>query len=348
MAAVLATPAAPSSPSSSGDAFIDAGDSATSRAASQRVRAAIVAEDARIRAAWPLLRAEWQSWLALAIWAVSLTAMIVFVASYAAGLLSALVVIPLVAFSASLLHELEHDLIHGLYFRGRARVTDAMLTGIWIAKLSLNPWTRRSWHLNHHRRSGQVDDVEERLIGLGMRSAPARLAIAIFPWLSVFIVREVTEAAGGRFRIRRRGAFFSLERAIEYVDVVFYLAPLLAAAVTYGAPRLLAGSPTYAATAVAAAAVARVVLFAWALPNVLRHASLVIMSSCSHYYEDVAPGNVQEQNQILRHWLFTPLQLFCVNFGAEHVIHHYVVHQPFWMRHAVRKLAWRVLEEKCV
>ena len=33
-----------------------------------------------------------------------------------------------------------------------------------------------------------------------------------------------------------------------------------------------------------------------------------------------------------------------MNFGAEHVIHHFVVGQSFWMRHLCRKKAWAILE----
>jgi hypothetical protein len=32
------------------------------------------------------------------------------------------------------------------------------------------------------------------------------------------------------------------------------------------------------------------------------------------------------------------------NFGAEHLIHHFVVGQPFWVRHLVRHAAWKALE----
>ena len=33
--------------------------------------------------------------------------------------------------------------------------------------------------------------------------------------------------------------------------------------------------------------------------------------------------------------MFWPLQLFCFNFGATHILHHYVVQQPFYLRHMV-------------
>ena len=34
--------------------------------------------------------------------------------------------------------------------------------------------------------------------------------------------------------------------------------------------------------------------------------------------------------------------------GTEHVIHHYVVAQPFWVRHGVRGAAWAAMEKEGV
>jgi hypothetical protein len=72
--------------------------------------------------------------------------------------------IPLMALPISILHELEHDLIHNLYFRSRVWVQHLMFFVIWFCKLSLNPWYRRGIHLKHHLVSGHKTDIEERLI----------------------------------------------------------------------------------------------------------------------------------------------------------------------------------------
>jgi len=40
---------------------------------------------------------------------------------------------------------------------------------------------------------------------------------------------------------------------------------------------------------------------------------------------------------MLDHWVFLPFQLFCFNFGATHVIHHFVAIQPFYLRQMVLK-----------
>lgn len=78
----------------------------------------------------------------------------------------AMLMVPIMFFT-SLLHELEHDLIHNLYFKKTAAAQDFMFFCIWLSKLHGNPWFRRDLHLKHHIISGQVDDAEERLIGLG-------------------------------------------------------------------------------------------------------------------------------------------------------------------------------------
>jgi hypothetical protein len=78
------------------------------------------------------------------------------------GWLPVWVVIPFSAFFASLLHELEHDLIHVLYFRTRPWVQHVMFVGIWLFKASLNPWARKDLHLLHHKVSGQTNDSKAK------------------------------------------------------------------------------------------------------------------------------------------------------------------------------------------
>lgn len=126
------------------------------------IRAAITEDEKRVRARYPWLRH--QDALALAIWACSLAVIVVSIVGYARGVVPLLVTFPLVAFAASMLHELEHDLIHQLYFRKNAWVHNVMLFGIWIAKLSLDPWYRRDLHLLHHKSSGQIEDIEEQFL----------------------------------------------------------------------------------------------------------------------------------------------------------------------------------------
>ena len=220
-----------------------------------------------------------------------------------------------------------------------------MLLGIWLAKLSLNPWTRKRYHLHHHRRSGQADDVEERLLGLGQGNAGAlRLAVALVPALASVLYFDGIDAAVAasprarslfKFPMRFRGACCSGERWLQRAENIMIISPLLAVGVLFWGGD-------------APARAARAFLVLWGGPNVLRHACLSLMSSFSHYYGDVAAGDVRQQNQILNHPILLPLQLFCFNFGAEHIIHHYVVAQPFWVRHCVRRAAWAAMVERGV
>ena len=83
-----------------------------------------------------------------------------------------------IAFWTSILHELEHDLIHGLYFKKNKLVQNFMLFFVWFFRpLTLNPWIRRYWHNYHHQHSGQVVDIEERGVTNGEKWNLFRLAM---------------------------------------------------------------------------------------------------------------------------------------------------------------------------
>jgi hypothetical protein len=60
------------------------------------------------------------------------------------------------ALAISLLHEMEHDLIHELYFKKAPWVQHVMFAGIWLIKSNASPWWRKYYHLRHHQYSGQV------------------------------------------------------------------------------------------------------------------------------------------------------------------------------------------------
>src|SRR3546814_10279850 len=74
---------------------------------------------------------------------------------YINGHLAGWVFLLLNAFFASLTHELEHDLIHSMYFRKQRFPHNLMMGLVWLARPStINPWIRRHLHLNHHKVSG--------------------------------------------------------------------------------------------------------------------------------------------------------------------------------------------------
>ncbi len=83
----------------------------------------------------------------------------------------------------------------------------------------------------------------------------------------------------------------------------------------------------------------------WVLPNFIRSFSLQFVSSNMHYYGDIDPRDVIKQTQVLNPWRMMPFQLFCFNFGATHAIHHFVVKEPFYIRHMTAKTAHKVMKE---
>ena len=122
-------------------------------------------EEAKLRQKYSIL--QQQDFLGAFIFVFSLIMIAATWYAYYYFQLSAFWTIVLIALPTSLLHELEHDLIHNLYFRRQSYIQDIMFFVIWVAKLHGNPWFRRELHLKHHLVSGQEDDAEERLIGLG-------------------------------------------------------------------------------------------------------------------------------------------------------------------------------------
>lgn len=284
------------------------------------INAFIRAEDERVRAAHPWLAR--QDALGAVCFFASLAAMGAVAALYLGGSLSAWVAIPLMALPLSILHEIEHDLIHGLYFRRAPRVQDFAFVIIWLAKLSMDPWLRRPLHLKHHRRSGQIDDVEERLIGLGAPFGFRRILLATPLGGLLYapaIHRDIKKALRASGAPRDPAMRQKPSPVLMALDAIIILVIPVAAIVG-------ASQGARWGTAVLVLLVA---------PNVLRHFCLVLMSSYSHYYGDIAPNDVFVQNQILSHWALLPLQIFCFNFGATHILHHYVVDQPFYLRQMI-------------
>jgi fatty acid desaturase len=302
------------------------------RASIKAINAAILAEEKRVRAQHGWL--AHQDLIGFACWLGSILAVIGLAAAYIAGVLPWWLAVPLIALPISILHELEHDLIHSLFFKGRPWMQNVMFTGIWFLKQNLNPWTRRDWHLLHHRRSGQIDDIEERLIGLGLPLGWRRVA-SWFPLGSGLIMPGVLRDI---IRARQQDKSLTLPKKIRgsayfrlSMDGLFYASPLL----------FLAGwwlGHEWCRTAF-------IVLSA---PNLVRHACIVFISSYSHYYGDVRDHDVMEQNQVLSHPLFWPGQLFCFNFGSTHIIHHYVVQQPFYLRQMVAAAAHAEMKKQGV
>jgi fatty acid desaturase len=150
------------------------------------VRSEVLRSGERLRARHAWLRH--QDAIGALILALSIAGMLGCAGSYASGALPAWACIALVAFFASLTHELEHDLIHYMYFRRKPWAHHLMLALVWLARPStMNPWARRELHFNHHKHSGTEVDIEERAITNGERWGPARLVMTFDNIQSVLI-----------------------------------------------------------------------------------------------------------------------------------------------------------------
>lgn len=225
--------------------------------------------------------------------------------SYAACTLCIVVI----AIFTSFFHELEHDLIHNMYFKKHTWIQDIMFFVIWVAKLHGNPWFRRELHLKHHIVSGQIDDAEERLIGLGLPFGLERLAATLHPFGSLIVTPAIA----------RDAKWLDVKRLnLTSAPVAFLFFGLSKLWLLYVFTMLFVGYDQYHLYLPASQwwwiRAAAVLL---CLPNMLRQSCLVLMSNCSHYYGDIPEKSVLYQNQILDHWMLFPFQLFCVNFGTS-------------------------------
>jgi fatty acid desaturase len=244
---------------------------------------------------------------------------------YAVGRVPAAVCILGNALLASILHEIEHDLIHLLYFKTRPLARDLVLLLAWAFRGNvIHGWYRRGIHLHHHRASGTKTDVEERLLGLGQPWGPRRVLVMVDGAMAFLLNARVLQEEIPGFR-RRELALASLP---FYPLYAFVLVSFL----TTHALRLLVPGYGYEPSAWFAplAPGVDILAVAWVFPNYLRQASLQIVSSNVHYYGDV--DGIGSETQVLRPLLLLPLQLFCFNFGTTHSFHHFVVEQPFYLR----------------
>jgi hypothetical protein len=243
---------------------------------------------------------------------------------YATGRIPALVCVLGNAFLASILHEIEHDLIHFLYFKQRPAAHNTMMFVVWAFRGNVpHGWYRRGIHVHHHRASGTATDVEERLLGLGMPWGLRRLLVSV-DGLMAFVLnaRRLEKEIPGFRRLDLAMA------ALPFYAV--FVTAFAAFCLYHGMLALGVAPPAVMDTMYPALSV---VVVAWVLPNYLRQAALQVVSSNVHYYGDV--HSVREETQMLRPTYLLPLQLFCFNFGATHCFHHFVVEQPFYVRQMI-------------
>lgn len=324
----------------------------------QRIRQEVTQAAVAMRQAHPWL--AHQNAIGLAIQLGSIIGMVTCAVLYLQGTMPWWVTVPLVALLASFTHEIEHDLIHQMYFKGQPWVQNVLLLLGWIARpTTINPWFRRELHFHHHKQSGLRSDMEERsitngepwglkrllMIGDGMLAIVLRVRTTVR--ISGIYIRDVqkpkTPRALRRAILQKLLAYVPLGSACWatwHAFVLFHSADIIAR---------LAGHPIdWSPTVLSAMSWVNALTVCLVGPNVLRSFCLHFISSNMHYYGDVEAGNVIEQCQVLDHPVFLPLQLFCFNFGSTHAIHHFVVGQPFYLRQMIAKEAHEVMRREGV
>jgi fatty acid desaturase len=298
----------------------------TEKTARIREVAGRASEELRRRHPW----LEHQDAIGLGILVFSLSGMAGCAWLYWQGAMPAWLCVPLVAICASLVHELEHDLIHYMYFRDRPVVHNLMLAIGWLVRPStINPWIRRRIHLHHHKHSGTRTDVEERGITNGEPWSARRL-LMIGDGLLAILLRAVAKKG---LRPAGRTVFRGLEAYFPVGWIHFFVWYWFLGFHAIDGLGTVAGHPVaWSETTLANMRVVDFLTVVLIGPNVLRSFCLHFVSSNMHYYGDVQDRNIMQQTQVWnRRWLW-PFHLFCFNFGSTHAIHHFYVKDPFYIR----------------
>lgn len=308
---------------------------------SAHIREVVLAKGVELRERYPIL--QHQDALGAGILAFALAGMVGSAALYITGHMAWWVCLLLNAFFASLTHELEHDLIHSMYFRKQRVPHNLMMGLVWLARPStINPWIRRHLHLNHHKVSGTETDMEERAITNGEPWGFARLLMVGDNVMSAFIRMLRAKTWAHKFSIIKRTLKVYAPLALVHWGAWYVFLGFHAAnGVAY-----LMGSPIeWSATTLSVMQVIDIAAVVIIGPNVLRTFCLHFISSNMHYYGDIEAGNVLQQCQVLNPWWLWPLQAFCFNFGSSHGIHHFVVKEPFYIRQLTVPVAHKVMRE---
>jgi fatty acid desaturase len=257
---------------------------------------------------------------------------------YLAGVIPAWLCIVVTAFLGSLVHEIEHDLIHALYFRKSRRARQLMLYVACILKGNApRPVVRQKSHINHHGTSGKRTDYEERYLGLGLPMGLRRLLTFDMLLGSLLNRRTIKKD------VPMLDFSYVLKSIFPTLALFFVLwhSFLAAATVRLLGEAMVAGFVWN--TVDAAWPFLKAAAVVWVLPNVLRQFCLQLVTTSIHYYGDV--NGVAQETQVIDHWLYWPFQVFCFNFGGTHAIHHYVVDQPFYLRQMTAGIAHKAMRK---
>ena len=304
------------------------------------IKSVVLKEGDRIRAQYPILKR--QDAIGMTILLGSMLGMFLTGWAYLEGGLAWYVTIPVLAVFLSFTHELEHDLIHYMYFRQNKFMHNLMMALVWICRPStINPWARRHLHLHHHKHSGTATDLEERAITNGEKMSFKRLFMMFDMELSI-VLRILKIPKGRRLQAIIKGAmgnfplatvFWAAWHAYSTYWIVQTGADLMGVSIAW---------PSFVTDNISLANTIAVLVFG---PNLLRSFSINFISSNMHYFGDVEDGNYVQQCQVLNSKLFFIPHLFCFNFGSTHAIHHFVVRDPFYIRQMTASKAHQVMRD---
>nr|WP_136252626.1 fatty acid desaturase [Ningiella ruwaisensis] len=299
---------------------------------------AIKTEEQSLRSRFPILNQ--QNTIGMATLLVSFSALVGLGSLYYFGLIPAWLCIILAAVVTSISHELEHDLIHNQYFSKQPFWQNFMMLAVWLMRPNtINPWYRRKIHLHHHQHSGTQQDLEERLVGNGIRNPFLRALVIVDGLLGLIINRR-------RFKKEIKGFSFAEVFNAGFPVTTLYFIVLYSVLAFHGLNLFFPIESSTPAWALSIMQVFEFLMVVLIIPNIIRSSSLNFVTSCMHYYGGV--NNLHEQTHVLSSRLFTPFHLFCFNFGRTHTIHHYVPNQPFYIRQFISKKINKVMAENGV
>lgn len=140
----------------------------------KEIRRKIINHSKEIREKHSILK--YQNALGLGILCLSISIIIISSLCYLNGYLPWWVCLLINTLCISVVHEIEHDLIHSLYFKTNRIMYNIMMALVWTVRPSTaNPWVRKKIHLKHHQMPGTYEDLEERLVSNGQRWGLLRL-----------------------------------------------------------------------------------------------------------------------------------------------------------------------------
>jgi fatty acid desaturase len=302
------------------------------------IQAVIVAEGERLEAKYPILRHR--DALGAASCLASCAGMIAMGALYVRGAVPWWATILVSGFLAGILNEVEHDLMHFLYFKDRPWAQNALMVLVWAFRGNyMNPWNRRKIHLHHHKTSGSIVDVETRMTGLGMSWSLLRILLMIDTLWVLGISKTLNREAKGFYDSGE-----TMKNMIPFTWIFFSIwVSLLGFQAFHAINAALHLGVVLTGSLAAWDAFLSIAWVVYIAPSMLRTAALHIISSNTHYS---GPNlDLLRQTQSQGAWFLWPLQPFCFNFGKTHCIHHLVVQQPFFLRQMVASVAYKVMRE---